>query len=54
MISEGKTRDVKTDRKPLQEDKEWTGKKPNVITSDGLKSYVKAIKKEFGAEIELI
>lgn len=50
MISEGKGRDVDTARKPLQEGKEWTGKTPNVIISNGLQAYKKAIKKEFGAD----
>jgi len=49
MISEGKTRDVKTARRPFREAKKITKKKPDVLISDGLPAYKKAVKKEFQA-----
>jgi len=49
MISQGKTRDLKTARRPFREAKKITKKKPDVIISDGLQAYKKAVKKEFQA-----
>jgi transposase-like protein len=49
MISEGKTRDVDTARRPMREAKKLTKKKPDIIVSDGLPSYIPAVKKEFHA-----
>ncbi|RLG32085.1 hypothetical protein DRN98_05805 [Methanosarcinales archaeon] len=47
MISQGKVRDVETARKPFKEAKKITKRKPDIIISDGLPAYEKAIKKEF-------
>ncbi|RLF97634.1 hypothetical protein DRN58_08425, partial [Thermococci archaeon] len=49
MISQGKVRDVETARKPFKEAKKITKRKPDIIISDGLPAYEKAIKKEFQA-----
>jgi len=49
MISEGKVRDVKTARRPFREAKKITKRKPDIIVSDGLNAYKKAVKKEFQA-----
>ena len=49
MISEGKTRDVDIARRPFKEAKKLTKKKPDIIVSDGLQAYKKAVKKEFQA-----
>jgi len=45
MISEGKTRDIDTARIPLEEAKKMTGRIPDVIISDGLPAYEKAVEK---------
>jgi transposase-like protein len=47
MISEGKTRDVDTARIPLEEAKKMTGRIPDVIISDGLPAYERAVEKGF-------
>ncbi|MCK4310816.1 MAG: IS1/IS6 family transposase, partial [Methanomicrobia archaeon] len=49
MISEGKVRDVDIARRPFREAKKLTKKKPDIIVSDGLQAYKKAVKKEFQA-----
>jgi len=49
MISQGKVRDVETARRPFKEAKKITKRKPDIIISDGLPAYEKAIKKEFQA-----
>lgn len=49
MISEGKVRDVDTARRPFKEAKKITKKKPDILVSDGLQAYKKAVKKEFQA-----
>jgi len=49
MISQGKTRDLKTARRPFREAKQITKRKPDIIVSDGLQAYKKAVKKEFQA-----
>jgi transposase-like protein len=51
MISEGKTRDVDTARIPLEEAKKMTGRIPDVIISDGLPAYEKAVEKGFKKKV---